>query len=110
MLSVIWLRSARASSDVGACSLDSRSLCFPQGVMRKLSFAIFAFGLLEARDADACIFDVWNLYQYGRQRRVIGSWKMYKDGSASVALSAAAAYTLSQAILLMQSSSICRKG
>ena len=25
------------------------------------------------------------LYQYGRQRRVIGSWKMYKDGSASVA-------------------------
>ena len=26
-------------------------------------------------------------YQYGRQRRVIGSRKMYKDGSASVARS-----------------------
>ena len=27
------------------------------------------------------------LYQYYRQRRVIGGWKMYKDGSASVARS-----------------------
>ena len=35
------------------------TLVIPQGVMRKLSFAIFALGLLEACDVDACIFDIW---------------------------------------------------